>query len=80
LKKTKGGGPDQSEDTDRGSRTEEVPGDGGPDEAVAFISQVTADLVQLARRHKLEVLVSLLEMTQMEAEEYMRVRSKRHLS
>jgi hypothetical protein len=54
--------------------------DGGPDEAVAFIAENVADLARMARRHELDVLVRLLEMAQMEAEERIRLRSKRKLS
>jgi hypothetical protein len=61
-------------------QTDEQPGDGGPDEAAAFIAEIAADLAQLARRHRLGMLVRLLEMAQMEAEERVRLRGKRNLS
>jgi hypothetical protein len=64
----------------KGSQTDEPPGDGGPDEAAAFIAETTAALARLARRHKLGLLVRLLEMTHMEAEEWVRLRAKRNLS
>jgi hypothetical protein len=66
----------------RGGRpqTDERPGDGGPDEAAAFIAEIAADLARLARRHRLGMLVRLLEMAQMEAEERVRLRGKRNLS
>src|SRR5688572_23804018 len=54
--------------------------DGGPDEAAAFIAQTVAELARMARRHELGVLVRLLEMTQMEAEERLRLRGKHKLS
>ena len=54
--------------------------EGGPDEAVAFIAETVADLVKLAKRHKLEILRHLLAMAQLEAEERLRLRSKRKLS
>ena len=63
-----------------GSQTEEPPGDGGPDEAAVFIAETAAALARLARRHKLGMLVRLLEMAQMEAEERVRLRGKRNLS
>ncbi len=63
-----------------GSPTDEPPGDGGPDEAVNFIADTVAELALLARRHRLDVLVRLLEMAQLEAEERVRLRSKRKLS
>ena len=65
---------------DRRSRTDEPGGEGGPDEAVAFIAEAVADLGKLARRHKLEILSHLLGMVQLEAEERLRLRSKRRLS
>jgi hypothetical protein len=64
----------------RRSRTEELSGDGGPDEAAAFIAEIAAELVGLARRHRLEMLGFLLGMAQLEAEEHLRLRSKRNLS
>jgi hypothetical protein len=54
--------------------------EGGPDEAAAFIAETAAELAGLARRHKLEMLRFLLGMTQLEAEEHLRLRSKRNLS
>jgi hypothetical protein len=60
--------------------TDEPPGDGGPEEAAAFIAETVADLVRLARRHKLDLLGRLLKMVQMEAEERLRLRGKRNLS
>jgi hypothetical protein len=63
-----------------GSPTDEPPGDGGPDEAAAFIAETAAALARLARRHRLGMLVRLLEMAQMEAEDRVRLRGKRNLS
>jgi hypothetical protein len=62
------------------SQDDETPGDGGPDEAAVFIAETVAALAGLARRHRLGVLVRLLEMAQMEAEERVRLRGKRNLS
>ncbi|MBR0739308.1 hypothetical protein JQ581_20455 [Bradyrhizobium liaoningense] len=62
-----------------GSRNEE-PGEGGADEAAAFIAEQTAALRKLAERHELHVLHYLLGMTQLEADEHLRLRSKRKLS
>jgi hypothetical protein len=59
---------------------DEPPGDGGPDEAAIFIAETVAALAGLARRHRLVMLARLLEMTQMEAEERIRLRGKRNLS
>ncbi|MDE2379890.1 MAG: hypothetical protein KGM94_21685 [Bradyrhizobium sp.] len=63
----------------RGSRADE-PGEGGADEAVAFIAEQVASLRKLAGRHKLDVLHHLLGMAHLEADEHMRLRSKRKLS
>jgi hypothetical protein len=62
------------------SRTDDPPGDGGPDEALAYIAENVADLARLARRHDLEMLVRLLEMAQMEAQERIQPRGKRDSS
>jgi hypothetical protein len=62
------------------SRTGEPPGDGGPEEAALFIAETVASLAELARRHQLAMLVRLLEMVRMEAEERVRLDSTRHLS
>jgi hypothetical protein len=62
------------------SRTDDPLGDGGPDEAAAFIVETVTDLARVARRHKLGLLIRLLEMAQMEAEERLRLRGKRNLS
>ena len=47
---------------------------------MAFIAETVSDLARLARRHRLDVLVRLLEMAQMEAQERIRLRGKRSLS
>ena len=60
--------------------TDDPPGDGGPHEAVAFIAENVADLARVARRHNLEMLVHLLEMALMEAQERIQLRGKRNLS
>jgi hypothetical protein len=54
--------------------------EGGPDEAAAFIAETVAELARLARRHRLDLLSHLLGMAQLEAEERLRLRSKRKLS
>ena len=64
----------------RGSPADEPPGDGGREEAATLIAETVADLTQVARRHRLDMLVRLLEMTQMEAQEWLRLRGKRNLS
>jgi hypothetical protein len=56
------------------------PQEAGPDEAVAFIAEILADLARMARRHRLDVLAHLLSMAQLEAEEHGRLRSSERLS
>ena len=62
------------------SQTDELGEEGGPDEAAAFIAETSADLSRLARHHRLDLLGHLLRMAQLEAEEHLRLRSKRKLS
>jgi hypothetical protein len=62
------------------SQPDETGEEGGPDEAVAFIAETVAELMKLAERHRLEVLRHLLGMAKLEAEERLRLRSKRKLS
>jgi hypothetical protein len=80
LAKTRSRPKRASASAKRRSRTEEPGGDGGPDEAVAFIAETLADLSELARRHRLDLLGHLVRMAQLEAEEHLRLRSKRKLS
>ena len=47
---------------------------------MAFIAETVAELIKLARRHELEILSHLLGMAHLEAEERLRLRSKRRLS
>lgn len=53
-------------------QTENVAKDGGPIEAASFISGALAELAQLSRRHKLDMLCYLLDMAQLEATETVR--------
>jgi len=80
LSKAGGGRKRTASGRDRGSRADEKGEEGGPDEAVAFIAETVAELVKLAERHRLEILSHLLGMAQLEAEERLRLRSKRKLS
>ena len=80
MAKAGGGRKRKASGRDRRSRTDEPDGEGGPDEAAAFIAETVAELVTLAKRHKLEILRHLLGMAQLEAEERLRLRSKRKLS
>ena len=69
------GGDQRSHDDD-----EDFPEEGGADEATALIAEATEGLARLARRHQLEMLDYLLRMTNLEAEERLRLRSRRKLS
>lgn len=46
--------------------------DGGPVEAASFIFGSVAELAQLAKRHRLDMLAYLLDMAQLEADEIAR--------
>ncbi len=80
MTKTGGRGRRASSGKVGDAANDEPPGDGGPDEAAIFIAETVAALAGLARRHRLVLLARLLEMTQMEAEEHIRLRGKRNLS
>ena len=80
MSKAKSGRKRASPGKGRRSAEDEPRGEGGPDEAAAFIAETTADLVRLARRHDLELLSHLLRMAELEAEEYLRLRGKTKLS
>jgi hypothetical protein len=71
----------------RGGRKRKVPGrnrasnaygGGGPEEAATFIAATAAELCQIAQRHGLDTLVHLLNMAQLEADDWLR--KKRRLS
>jgi hypothetical protein len=51
-------------------------GSGGPDEAAAFIAATSAELSHIAKRHGLRVLGRLLDMAQLEADEWLRRRRR----
>ena len=80
MTKVGGGRKRTASGRDRRSPAEERGEEGGPDEAVAFIAETVAELTKLAERHRLEILSHLLGMAQLEAEERLRLRSKRKLS
>jgi hypothetical protein len=61
------------------SRTNE-PGEGGSEEAANFIAETAGSLAGLARRHELDLLTYLLAMTQLEAEEQVKLLRRRKLS
>jgi hypothetical protein len=51
--------------------------DGGPKEAASFIAEQLADLARVARRHKLNMLGFLLDMSLLEAKEIVRGKRSR---
>jgi len=66
----------------RGLRSihDEYTGEGSADEATVVIAEAVESLALLARRHRLEMLDYLLRMTHLEAEDRLRLRSRRRLS
>jgi len=65
----------------RGSSGSDPPGSdfygrGDPEEAAAFIAETSDELSKIARRHGLETLRHLLDMTQLEATEWLRNRRR----
>jgi hypothetical protein len=76
LGKTRGGRKRRSSgDNPSGS---DFYGTGGPKEAAAFIAETSCELSKIAERHGLETLRHLLDMTQLEAAEWLH--NKRRLS
>jgi hypothetical protein len=76
LGKTRGGRKRKSSGDDPSGP--DVYGGGGPEEAAAFIAETSGELSKIAERHGLETLRHLLNMTQLEAAEWLR--NKRRLS
>jgi len=76
LGKTRGGGKRKSSGDDPSGAN--FYGTGGPEEAAAFIAETSGALSKIAERHGLEILRHLLDMTQLEAAEWLR--NKRSLS
>lgn len=62
------------------SEEREPPGAGDRDEAAHFIAAAAGDLAEIAQSHGLDHLRYLLAVARMEAEEQVRMRSKRRLS
>ena len=62
------------------SPTDEPPGEGGSEEAANFIAETVASLTRLARRHDLDLVAYLLAMTQLEAEDQVKILRRRKLS
>jgi hypothetical protein len=48
---------------------------GGPEEAAHYVAGRAAELAQIARRHRLDMLGYLLDMAHLEAQEVLRRRS-----
>lgn len=55
-------------------RADSLAGDGGPAEAASVISEAVAELAQISRRHRLDMLAHLLDMARLEADEFVRRR------
>lgn len=55
-------------------RTDSLARDGGPVEAASVISEAVAELAQLSRRHRRDMLAHLLDMARLEADEFVRQR------
>jgi hypothetical protein len=64
----------------RQSDEAELPGAGDRDEAANFIAETVGNLADVAQSHGLDHLRYLLAVARMEAEEHLRLRSKRRLS
>ncbi|WP_050425572.1 hypothetical protein [Bradyrhizobium tropiciagri] len=75
-----GGGRKGKPSGRRRPASDETGGEGGPDDALVLIAAAASELAKLAQRHKFEVLDHLLAMTRLEADEQLRVRSRRKLS
>lgn len=58
----------------------ELPGEGDRDEAADFIAEAAGNLAEIAQSHGFDHLRFLLAVARMEAEEQVRLRSKRRLS
>jgi len=74
LGKTRGGGKRKSSGDDPSGP--DFYGSGGPEEAAAFIAETSGELSRIAERHGLETLRHLLDMTQLEAAEWLRNKSR----
>jgi hypothetical protein len=64
----------------RRPRTDEPSGDSGSEEAANFIAETAASLAKLARRYEFDLLAYLLAMSQLEAEEQVKLIRRRRLS
>jgi hypothetical protein len=75
-----GGGRKRKTPGRRRSAGEQTEGGGSPDDALILIAAAVTELAKLAQRHKFEVLDHLLAMARLEADEQIRLRSRRRLS
>jgi len=75
---SKVGGGQKRRRTGRQRPGSDLYGRGDPEEAAAFIAETSSELSKIAQRHGLETLRHLLDMTQLEAAEWLR--KKRRLS
>jgi hypothetical protein len=75
---SKTGGGQKPRGSGRQPTGSDLHGRGDPEEAVSFIAETTAELSKIADRHGLETLRHLLDMTQLEAVQWLR--NKRRLS
>jgi hypothetical protein len=74
LSKT-GGGRKRRSSGDKPSGAD-LYGRGDPQEAAAFIAETSGELAKIARRHGLDMLANLLDMTHLEADEWLRNRRR----
>jgi hypothetical protein len=75
---SKTGGGQKRRGSGRQRPGSDLHGRGDPEEAASFIAETTAELSKIAERHGLETLRHLLDMTQLEAAQWLR--NKRRLS
>ena len=83
MSKAGGGRKPRTSRAKASSRNQRSPGKtayggGGPEEAAVFIAGTAAELSKVAKRHGLPMLEHLLDMVQMEADNWLR--KKRSLS
>jgi hypothetical protein len=75
-----GGGRKRKASGRRRPAGDETGGEGGPGDALVLIAAAATELAKLAQRHKFEVLDRLFAMARLEADQQLRVRSRRRLS
>ncbi|WGS23613.1 MULTISPECIES: hypothetical protein [unclassified Bradyrhizobium] len=75
-----GGGRKRTASGRQRSAGDETGGEGSPDDVLVLIGAAATELAKLAQRHKFEVLDRLLAMARLEADEQLRLRSRRKLS